>query len=76
VARSAIKQRDLDIDTPEPARAEQPSESAPDDQHPCSTVTHHFIFSHSRTYSSRFTRLGLRSEASLLDETVSGVRRL
>src|SRR6476469_5954931 len=41
VAGSAIKQRDLDIDTPEPARAEQPSESAPDDQHPCSTVTHH-----------------------------------
>ena len=62
VARSAIKQRDLDIDTPEPARAEQPSESAPDDQHPCSTVTHHVTFSHSRTYSSRCTRLGLRSE--------------
>jgi hypothetical protein len=44
VARSAIKQRDLDVDTPEPARAEQPSESAPDDQHPCSTVTHHVTF--------------------------------
>jgi hypothetical protein len=41
MARTAIKQRDLDVDTPEPPRAEQPSESAPDDQHPCSTATHH-----------------------------------
>ena len=70
VAGSAIKQRDLDIDPPEPARAEQPTESAPDDQHPCSTVTHHvtlFAFEDQliTVYPPRSPVCG-----SLLDETV------
>ena len=50
VARRAVEQRDVDVDLPEPARAEQPAEPAADDQHPRSTVSqsrHHF---HSRTH--------------------------